>query len=84
MGKGTGISICSQNDRQTFSSSVGKELNVTRPTYSLIVHLSVLNLLTTAALTCAAPGMDLCISQMSGRIALARGACTQQKIVLSL
>lgn len=49
MGKGTGISICSQTDRQAFSSSVGKELNVTRPTYSLIVHLSVLNLLTTAS-----------------------------------
>lgn len=79
MGKGTGISICSQTDRQAFSSSAGKELNVTRPTYSLIVHLSVLNLLTTAALTCAAPGMDLCNSQMPGRIAFARGVCTHQK-----
>lgn len=76
MGKGTGISICSLTDRQVFSSSLEKELNVTRPTYSLIVHLSVLNLLTTAALTCAAPGMDLCISHKSGRIAFTRGACT--------
>lgn len=79
MGKGTGISICSLTDRQVFSSSLEKELNVTRPTYSLIVHLSVLNLLTTAALNCAAPGMDLCISHKSGRIAFTRGACTHQK-----
>lgn len=76
MGKGTGISICSLTDRQVFSSSLEKELNVTRTTYSLIVHLSVLNLLTTAALTCAAPGMDLCISHKSGRIVFTRGACT--------
>lgn len=44
MSEDTGISICSITDRQAFSSSLEKELNMTRPIYSLILQLSVLNL----------------------------------------
>lgn len=50
MGKDTGISICSLTDQRAFSSSLEKELNVTRPAYNLILQLPVLKLLRKTAL----------------------------------